>query len=565
MTARVYPLFPELPLDHRIALGGSGPRSLAELRADVGQVAERLLPGPDSGQGEVLIACTDRYLFAVGLLASWSRGYAAALPPSHRPNLLCELAGEASIVATLHDGEAEQGFDLRGLPQPGRSAGLAPLPEPAAGTHLVTLYTSGSTGAAQKQHKCAAQLLGETEVLNARFGAELTRVLCTLPARHIYGLLFGVLLPMRAGAAFVRSSPLHAGAILEMVQKHEVDALCAVPAHLQGLASASPGALGRLRRVFSSGAELRTEAFDALRGLGLSVAEVFGSTETGGIAYREAPGAAFQPFQDVRVAADEDDRLLLYSPRLAPQTPQPYAGSDRVSVLESGHFRHLGRADRIAKIAGTRVSLDELEQRARSLPGVHEVAVVAREVPLARSSEVLLAAVADGWDGARMRSALSAWFEPVAIPRRYRFVAELPREPTGKLRKDAVLALFEAAPGPAHGFERGRPERDGDRLRVTLRPPPELIYFQGHFDDWPVLPGVTQLGLLAVGEARATWPELGRLSGVRRLKFKRPVRPGEALDLELERLDATRVDFSICHAGEACSSGSLVFGATVPR
>ena len=36
-------------------------------------------------------------------------------------------------------------------------------------------------------------------------------VLATVPPYHLYGLLFGVLAPLAAGAAFARETPLHAG------------------------------------------------------------------------------------------------------------------------------------------------------------------------------------------------------------------------------------------------------------------------------------------------------------------------------------------------------------------
>ena len=379
-------------------------------------------------------------------------------------------------------------------------------------------------------------------------------------ARHIYGLLFGLLLPLRSGAAFVRETPLHADAIRELVQRHNVDSLVAVPAHLQGFESSAEGELpGSLRRVFSSGAPLRAETFEALsKRHGLSVIEVLGSTETGGIGYRGAAGDPFEPFPDVVVREGDDAELLLCSPRLAPDLAQPYVCEDRIELTEGGRFLHLGRADDVIKVGGTRVSLATIERRVRALPGVRDAAVCAREVPGARGQEILLAVAASGWDAAQMRGALSAWLEPVALPRRYRFVAELPREPTGKLRRDALLALFESREAPS-GFEWGSRSLDGDRLRASVRVPAELVYFRGHFDDWPVLPGVAQLGLLAVHEALTAWPELTALRAVRRLKFKRPVEPDHVLEIELHRKDATRVDFSLAHEGELCSSGSLFF------
>jgi acyl-coenzyme A synthetase/AMP-(fatty) acid ligase/3-hydroxymyristoyl/3-hydroxydecanoyl-(acyl carrier protein) dehydratase len=519
-----------------------------------------LLPeaAADAGErGGVLIACTDRYLFAVALLASWTRKQPAVLPPSHRPAALAELIAGEGVAATVHDGELETGLDLRRVLQTSAPTPGTPPPALAADAHAITLYTSGSTGAPERVVKRADQLLGEVDVLSARFGAEITRVLSTVPPRHIYGLLFGLLLPLRSAAAFVRETPLHTDAIVELVRRHGVDTFVGVPAHLRGVASVAPSDLSGLRRVFSSGAPLATATFDLLsQRLGLRVVEVLGSTETGGIGYRGAAADPYVPFEGVRVEQGPEGQLMLWSPRLAANVAQPLACEDRIELLASGAFRHLGRADDVVKVGATRVSLLEVEQRARALPGVDDAAVIARAISGARGHEILLAAAAPGWDAARMRDALGAWLPAVALPRRYRFVAELPRESTGKLRRDALLALFEPA---AAEIEWGERVRDGARVRVELRVPAGLVYFRGHFDDWPVLPGVAQLGLLAVREALATWPDLRALRRVRQLKFKRPIEPDEALALELVRHDDARIDFRIERAGELCSSGSLIF------
>jgi 4-coumarate--CoA ligase (photoactive yellow protein activation family) len=559
MSAAAYSAWSSLAPDDVIALGGDGPRTFAALCADARHLAA-LLPAPPSTPGQpsgVLIACADRYRFAVALLASWSRGHAAALPPSHRPAALEELIRDQRIAATVHDGGAEIGLDLRRALQGASATGFtAPAPL-AADAHAVTLYTSGSTGAPERVVKRAAQLLGEVEVLSACFGGEIERVLSTVPPRHIYGLLFGLLLPLRAAAAFVRETPLHTDAILELARRHQIDTLVAVPAHLRGLEGVSAPQLARLRRVFSSGAPLAASTFDALtQRLGLSVSEVLGSTETGGIGYRSAAGDPYAPFDGVRVDEGPDGQLLLRSPRLAPDVAQPLACEDRIEALPSGAFRHLGRADDVVKVGGTRVSLLEVEQRARALPGVDDAAVIARAIPGPRGHEILLAATGAGWDAARMRAALGAWLPSVALPRRYRFLAELPRESTGKLRRDALLGLF---PAPLAEVEWGARERRDTRVRVELRVPAGLIYFRGHFDDWPVLPGVMQLGLLAVREALDAWPDLRALRRVRQLKFKRPIEPDQALALELVRHPDARVDFQIERAGELCSSGSLIF------
>ncbi len=571
-----YELLAHAPADRVIALGGDGARTVAELQADLQRLLA-VMPQRSEAQSAILIACVDRYRFAVSLLASWSSGFSAALPPSHHPRALADLTESAGIAAVLHDGEAEKGIDVR-------SALDAPLSAPLhasaralgvldADARAVTLYTSGTTGEQAAVPKTARQLLGEVEVLASCFGDGIERVLCTLPPRHIYGLLFGLLLPLRAGGAFARETPLHTDAVLSAIARHAIDTLVAVPAHLQGLQSVARADLGGLTRVFSSGATLRPDTFnDLVTRLELRAIEVFGSTETGGIGYRRAPRDPYTAFPGVEIAVAEDGRLLLSSQRLAPELAQPHACDDHIELTSESAFVHLGRADDVVKVGGTRVSLAAIERAVRGLPGVRDAALVARAVSGARSQEILLAVVGDGWDAARMRSALLEHIDPIAMPRRFRFVAELPREPTGKLRRAALLELF-ARPFPSGDepraqsgvleLERGAETRSESAARIELRVPAELEYLRGHFDHWPVLPGVVQLGVIAVREAKSAWPDLPALQRVRRLKLKRPIAPDQWLALELVRLADGRVDFTLLHEGAICSSGSMIFGAGV--
>jgi 3-hydroxyacyl-[acyl-carrier-protein] dehydratase len=93
----------------------------------------------------------------------------------------------------------------------------------------------------------------------------------------------------------------------------------------------------------------------------------------------------------------------------------------------------------------------------------------------------------------------------------------------------------------------------------TVLVPDDLIYFEGHFVDHPVLPAVTQLDALVVSAIQEAWPSLGRLERLTRLKFRRIVSPGARLRLHLER-SAETVRFEIALDDEICSSGSLHFG-----
>ncbi len=421
--------------------------SAADLCAHVAGFAE-LLPTASPGD-EVVVICRDRYRFAVALLAAWERGFTVALPPNSQPETMRVLRGRPNVRTVVHDVEGEPGIDVRDASvvaatrhKVGRHPFL-PFDRFAPDRHLATVYTSGSTGEQTACPKTALQLLGEAEVLRTTFALpEEARVLAMVPPYHIYGLLFGVLVPLTSGASLYRHTPLHAPEVAAVLESG-VDVLVTVPAHIRALCLA-PDAQPRISRVFSSGAPLAPEvARDAHDRFGWTITEVFGSSETGGIGWRESGGTGpWTPLPGVEVGVDENERLLVSSPFLHPDTTRPYVAADRIELLPDGRFAHLGRADGVLKIGGVRVSIAEIEQRFLAIEGVRDAAALAVSVGGARGYEVWAAVVAPGLDRRAIKKALRGWLAPVAMPRRIVFADALPREENGKLPRHALEALF---------------------------------------------------------------------------------------------------------------------------
>ncbi len=425
-----------------VAVGGEGDKTLADLLADVGRVAAQL-----TAAGDVILAASDRYRFAVGWLACLQRGCTAVLAHSPQAAALAELAEARGARVVLHDGGAD-GLDLRAvLATSSRAGELQAIARVAAGRRVVTLSTSGSTGTPVFFDKTAGQLLGEAAALAELFPAGGTlAVLSTVPARHIYGLLFGVLWPWQLGIPFVRDTPLLPEAILSAAARYGADTLVAVPPHLAALASATQLDPGAIQRAFSSGAPLASASYRTLtERYGWVTTEVLGSTETGGFAYRRAADAPFTPFPNMQLSVDADSGTLsLRSPFLP--TPDPFQTRDRIELYPDGTFAHRGRSDDIVKIGGSRVSLAAIEERARALPGVRDAAGLSVDVGGARGVEVWLVVEGEGWDATRLRAALAEKLDPLSLPRRYRFVDRLPRDSAGKLPKAALQALFSVRP-----------------------------------------------------------------------------------------------------------------------
>jgi 3-hydroxymyristoyl/3-hydroxydecanoyl-(acyl carrier protein) dehydratase len=295
--------------------------------------------------------------------------------------------------------------------------------------------------------------------------------------------------------------------------------------------------------------------------LGCSPTEVYGSSETGGVAWRErrAEQQPWTPFTGVSARVDGDSGLLeLRSDRI--EGGKDWVRTADLARIEGAGFFLLGRADRIAKVEEKRVSLSALERALLAIGSVAEaklVVVAGRRDELGAVLTLKDGSVPEGAAKAALVKALRAellkGFEAVVLPRRWRVVRALPQDAQGKSSQAALAALFEA---PHEPTVLERAALDGGGLRLKVRLDPGLHWFEGHFPEGGVLPGVVQLHW-AVTWARKELGLSGSFSGLKQLKFSKPLLPGEEPVVEL-RPEAGGLRFSFETArGKHCSGKAL--------
>jgi 3-hydroxymyristoyl/3-hydroxydecanoyl-(acyl carrier protein) dehydratase len=522
---------------------------------------------------DIALYMDDSLEFAAALAGAWQAGKTVWLVADTLPASCAALAGEVGAFW----GEFPQ---AHAPCTPREDDDCAPAwSTPPPDFPALVVYTSGSTGAPVPIRKRFSQLSSELEALETQFGALAgdAAVLSTVSHQHIYGLLFRVLWPLSAGR------PVEAG-------RHEFPEtlaprlaagpclLLASPAHLKRLPDHLDwrGA-AQLRAVFSSGGMLEREAsVHAHALLGQSPIEVYGSSETGGVAWRQRSadgGDEWTPFPGVEWRADPDGLLEL--------TSGPAGGwqrlADRVEGSAAGRFVLRGRADRIVKIEEKRVSLDAVEAALCASGLAREARVLACGEGAARQSlaafvvpsEAGQALLDEGGKNAlstRLRAALAASTHAVALPRRWRYLARLPVNAQGKTTRAGLLALLEDAQESAEAPTRPRfpqvalLEDEAARKVLELVVPAELLYFDGHFTVAPVLPGVVQVDW-AIHYGRLHFGLAGAFGGINALKFQQMIRPDVPVRLELA-WDAVKGSLNFRYFSEAGAhaSGRILLG-----
>ena len=539
-------LLADVPGSMAVALGADRAHWLARVRA----WARAFLPL----QGrDVALACEDGFEFSAALFGAWQAGAIPWMPADALPATLQRLRDDGVTFA----GELPDGL------QAATGGGDIALQALDLDACTLVLFTSGSTGEPVAIRKSLRQLDAEVDALESAFGALLgdATVHGTVSHQHIYGLLFRILWPLSARRPFARARLAYTEQLTTLGP--ESVAVIASPAHLKRLPETQDWrALAQaLRVVFSSGGALPVDAAgDVQRLWQQAPIEVFGSTETGGIAWRRADGsrAAWLPLPGVEWRL-QGDTLEVRSPHLPDM--DWFATSDRAHASGDGRFQLLGRADRIVKIEERRISLDAIETRLRESEWLDEVRLLALPGP-----RVLLAAVAvptsagrellDGEGRAafvqRLRGWLAGHCDPIALPRRWRFLDAMPADARGKTSERALTALFRPRMPPPLWLR-----RDAHGASATLIATAELAAFEGHFPQAPILPGVVLLDW-AVRLGRDAFGLSFDVQRVEALKFQQLVRPGTELTVDLALVPG-RLDFRFTSAHGVHAAGRLRF------
>jgi len=115
--------------------------------------------------------------------------------------------------------------------------------------------------------------------------------------------------------------------------------------------------------IFTSGGALSFEtAQKTSEVFGFWPVEVYGSTETSGIAWRQSVnGPEWTVFDNAQISQNRDGCLIIRSPYI--KDPAGFETADMIEIREDGRFLLKGRIDSVVKIEEKRVSFSEMESR----------------------------------------------------------------------------------------------------------------------------------------------------------------------------------------------------------
>ena len=426
--------------DHRTAndrfcLTSDGVRTWADFLTDVG-VARGL-----AGDHDALVSLVrSRYGFAVTLSAAMLDNVPVLLPPSQAQN----------AVNAVMQGWTAPGFLTQDW-QTDRTAPPAPGLDQATGP--IHVFTSGSTGKPATHLKNWTILAGGAKLTSdiiERAGLDRSETIIagTTPHQHMYGLEAAMFTALAHGwcldeATIFYPDDIHALCDRAAAAGIRNIALATSPAHLRFLAPAIQSS-PMIRCVISSTAPLHGDLAHQIEdGDNRQLFEIYGSTETGSLAWRRT--SVTDVWQSL-AGFELTEHNGTWSAS-APHLPDVVPMNDILERRGPG-FRLVGRKSDMVQIAGKRQSLAALNAALGTLPEISDGVVISHPgdgqdqlaifvVPLAKD--------ADNPDRLHrvVRKHMLRHVDPIFVPRRVHFTDALPRADTGKLRAEDLQSFVK--------------------------------------------------------------------------------------------------------------------------
>jgi acyl-coenzyme A synthetase/AMP-(fatty) acid ligase len=385
--------------------------------------------------------CVDRYRFTVALAAALLRDQVTLLPPSESAGVITDIAGQFEGAYLLHD-RAAPNVAVPTMLYPAAlqpAAEIASIPFIPADQTAIVLFTSGSTGRPTSHSKSWGSLVRSAWAAGRALGVATLRgatVLGTVPQQHSYGFESTIMLALQHGLALHHARPFFPADIAATIAATpRPRILVTSPIHLRAIL-ADAARLPAVDLVVSATAPLSQDlARKAERAFSAPLLEIYGCSEAGQLATRRtAEGDEWQCLEGLALRADVGGSFVA-----GESIDGEVLLSDVIELRAPGRFYLHGRTADLVNIAGKRTSLAHLNHHLNAIDGVRDGVFVVPEDGDETIQRLIAVVVAPGLSADAIMAALRQRIDPAFLPRPLRIVDALPRNPLGKLTREATL------------------------------------------------------------------------------------------------------------------------------
>ena len=413
----------------------------AQFLNDIDILASKILT---KTQHRWAICYNNSYHFCVGFFAILSCKKNPILLPNNLPSSVKSLASEYdAILSDIHN------LDATDLPEEVKNK----YKSGTIDTDInITFFTSGSTGSPKKIIRTLKQISMEISTLNSVFLSKIknTTFYSTVSHQHLYGLTFYILWPLSNKNPITLKIINFSEQLDPIFKMHKKSTLITSPSFLQRIDSQSikPEKLN----IFSAGGHLsKPTILQTVKSLGVYPNDIFGSTETGVIAYKFTDKSHYwKPFPKIKVAKTANGCLVVKSPFSSKE--DKLVTGDQIVFYKKQYFELLGRMDQVVKVEGKRISLTQIEQYLQKHNFIDDVCAIKMEdkrqyiaviVKLNDKGVMALNKNSKNYINDQLRDFIATNIDRILLPRRFRYVSHIPINSQGKRIKSQLQELFE--------------------------------------------------------------------------------------------------------------------------
>ena len=252
------------------------------------------------------------------------------------------------------------------------------------GDFRMLFFTSGTTGKPVGAFKTDTNIHAELTALGKLLeGRKFKKAVVTVPFIHFYGALVGLMLPVSLQIDLLIKEHFLPHELAELVENDTL--VITTPLYIKALLRTGEQKHFKNTLFISSTAPLDTESAKAfIDSYETELIQIFGSTETGGIAYKRQDETLWTPLPGVHTDLNEEKLLRVDSPFVSEhlfdngkvvQTDGTIQTFDYVEK-EDNRFRLVGRNSQIFKIAGKRYSTIQIENILEEIESIQKALVV---------------------------------------------------------------------------------------------------------------------------------------------------------------------------------------------
>lgn len=253
------------------------------------------------------------------------------------------------------------------------------------------------------------------------------RIISLVPAHHIYGFIFSVMLPQALNIPVIRGFSAYAALLNGTLAAG--DLLITIPALLQQFESRLLMAPEGVSLVCSTGPS-PSQIMQRLQQSGIVTTEVYGSSETAGIGVRADPGSHYKLLPRWQRRSDQ----LLFDRLAKADVSLP----DNLQWHDSEHFEPGGRVDLAVSVKGINVFPAEIARKLAQHPQVLDARVRLMSEQASRGLKALLivAAPLSKENENKLIQDIKSWaikqLSAPELPINYRVTTAIPLNDMGK-------------------------------------------------------------------------------------------------------------------------------------